>query len=122
MLELGHVLLGRALLREDQGSMNLASNTAPVCSTIAVQGRRHPARDTGGAHARWTSLTTWPVLRSYQRRFRSSVAHAELDDEVAGQVLGLGFAALLPPQAEQGRLIAAHDDPGIRAANDTNTD
>jgi hypothetical protein len=32
---------------------------------------------------------------------------AELDDEVAGQVLGFDFAALFPPEAEQGGLIAA---------------
>ena len=41
----------------------------------------------------------------------------ELDDEVSGQVLGLGFAALLPPQPEQGAFIGAHDDPGVRAAD-----
>ena len=42
--------------------------------------------------------------------------YAELDDEVAREVLGLGFAALLPPQAEEGALFIAHDDPGIRTA------
>src|SRR5262245_10266863 len=41
---------------------------------------------------------------------------AELDDEVAGQVFRLGLAPFLPPQADQGCFIAAHDDPGIRAA------
>src|SRR5262245_20800042 len=42
---------------------------------------------------------------------------AELDDEVAGQVLRLGLAPFLSPQAHQGCFIAAHDDPGIRAAD-----
>jgi hypothetical protein len=39
---------------------------------------------------------------------------AELDDEIAGQVLGLGLAALFPPEAEQGGLVVAHDDAGMR--------
>ena len=43
---------------------------------------------------------------------------AELDDQVARQVLGLDLAALFPPQPEQGGLIVAHDDPGVRAADE----
>ena len=42
----------------------------------------------------------------------------ELDDEVARQVLGLGLAALLPPEPEQGRFVGAHDDPGVGAADE----
>ena len=42
---------------------------------------------------------------------------SELDDQVARQVLGLGFAALLPPQPEQGCFVVAHDDPGVGAAD-----
>jgi hypothetical protein len=41
----------------------------------------------------------------------------ELHDEVAGEILRLGFATFLAPQADQGGLIAAHDDAGIRAAD-----
>ena len=41
---------------------------------------------------------------------------AELDDEIAGEVLRLGLAPFLAPQADQGGFIAAHDDPGVRAA------
>ena len=44
---------------------------------------------------------------------------AELDDEIAGEVLGLGFPALLPPEPKQGSFIRAHDDTRIRAANET---
>ena len=33
----------------------------------------------------------------------------------AEQVLWLNFAACLPPEPHQGRLIVAHDNPGIRA-------
>jgi hypothetical protein len=41
---------------------------------------------------------------------------AELDDQVTGEVLGLHFAAFLPPEAEQGGFVVAHDDAGVRAA------
>ena len=67
---------------------------------------------------RCTSVMTWPVLRSYQRRLSSSVDAAELDDEVAGEVLGLDLAALLPPEPEQGGFVVPHDDPGVRAADE----
>ena len=42
----------------------------------------------------------------------------ELDDEVAGQVLRLDLAPLLLPEAEQGGFVAAHDDPGVGAADE----
>ena len=58
------------------------------------------------------------MLRSYQVRLSSSVADPKLHDEVAGQVLRLGLAALLAPKPDQGGLIAAHDDPGVRAADE----
>jgi hypothetical protein len=41
----------------------------------------------------------------------------KLYDEIAGQILGLDFASLLPPQPDQCRVIIPHDDPGIGAAN-----
>src|SRR5437773_2283098 len=40
----------------------------------------------------------------------------ELHDEVAGQIRWLGLTPFLPPQADQGGFIAAHDDPGIGSA------
>ena len=43
---------------------------------------------------------------------------AKLHDQVARQILGLGLAALLAPKPDQGRLIAPHDDPGVRAADE----
>ena len=42
----------------------------------------------------------------------------ELDNEVAREVLRLDFAALFPPEAEQGGFVIAHDDPGVRAADE----
>src|SRR5262245_41298937 len=43
---------------------------------------------------------------------------SELHDEVAGQVLGLSFPAFLAPELDEGRLIVAHDDPGVRATDE----
>jgi len=44
--------------------------------------------------------------------------HPQLDDQVAGEVLGLAFAPFFAPQTEQGRLVRAHYDPGVRASNE----
>jgi hypothetical protein len=44
--------------------------------------------------------------------------HPELDDKVAGQVLRPGFAPFLLPEADEGGLIVAHDDPGVGAADE----
>jgi hypothetical protein len=38
---------------------------------------------------------------------------SELHDEVAGQVLRLGLAPFLLPEADQGGFIAAHDNLGV---------
>ena len=43
---------------------------------------------------------------------------AELDDEVAGEVLRADLAPLFLPQADQGLLVLAHDDAGIGAADE----
>jgi hypothetical protein len=43
---------------------------------------------------------------------------SELHDEIALEVLRLGFPALLPPQPKQRRFIVTHDDPGVRAADE----
>jgi len=43
---------------------------------------------------------------------------AKLDDKVAGEVLGLDFAPLFTPEAEEGSLVVAHDDPRVRAADE----
>ena len=64
------------------------------------------------------SLTAWPVLRSYQSPIERLGHDPELNDQVCGQVLGLDLAALFPPEAEQGGLVVAHDDPGVGAADE----
>jgi len=42
----------------------------------------------------------------------------ELDDEVAGEVLGFDLAALLAPEAEEGCFVTAHDGPRLRATDE----
>ena len=101
----------------DQGSMNLASKTAPVPATCRRGSRPSTgARDAGPDAGRHS--TVCPVLRSYQCRLRGFGHQAELDDEVAGQVLRLDLASFLPPEPEQGGFVAAHDDPGVGAADE----
>ena len=58
------------------------------------------------------------MLRSNQLAVEGFGDHTELDDEVAGEVIRLDFAPLLPPQAKKGGLVIAHDDPGVRAADE----
>ena len=42
----------------------------------------------------------------------------KLDDQIIGKILRLDLAALLPPQTDQHRLIAAHDHPGVGATDE----
>ena len=96
--------------------MNLASNTASL-PYPAVEGGPHPAKigmpdaplDVGN-HLAGIGLVPAPV--------EVLGHHSKLDDEIAGQVLRLGLAALFPPKPQERRLIIAHDDPGIRAADE----
>src|SRR5215831_3504949 len=43
----------------------------------------------------------------------------ELHDEIAGEVLRVRLAPFFSPQTDQGRLITAHDDAGVGAADET---
>lgn len=46
---------------------------------------------------------------------------SDLDDQIVGEVLRRDFAALFPPQTDQGVFVRAHNDPGVRAANEAAT-
>ena len=100
----------------DQGSMNLASNTAPLLSTrpsrvAAIQrsaGCKILALDIGD------DLT---VLASYQRRLSSSVATPSWTMRLPDRSSGSTSPRFLPPEPQQGGLVIAQDDPGIRAAD-----
>jgi hypothetical protein len=43
----------------------------------------------------------------------------ELDDQIVGEILGLYLAALFPPQLNEGCLVVAHDNAGIRPTDKT---
>src|SRR5262249_30866148 len=43
---------------------------------------------------------------------------AELDDQVAGEILRFDFAPFLLPQAYKGGFVSAHDDAGVRATDE----
>jgi len=43
----------------------------------------------------------------------------ELNDEVRGQVLGLNLASFLSPETDESCLIITHNDPGVRASNES---
>jgi hypothetical protein len=56
------------------------------------------------------------VFRSYQLRVQVLGHESELDNQAAGQVLGLYFAALFVPEPDQGSLVVSHNDSGVRSA------
>src|SRR5262245_504100 len=94
----------------DQGSMNLASNTASVPSTIPSS----VAPIQGIAECltrRCTSRTCRPVLRSYQERLSSSVALPSCTMRLSDR--SGGSASFLAPQLNQGGLVDAHNDPRV---------
>ena len=76
---------------------------------------------TGCWTRRWTSVTDLAGIALVPAPVELLGRGPELDDEVAGQVLRLDLAALLPPEAEQGGFVVAHDDPGVRAADEVAT-
>src|SRR6266498_1573696 len=93
----------------DQGSMNLASKTAPISST-------RPSR-VATIHGMvecltrlWTAVTRRPVLRSYQVRLSSSVAVPSCTMRLPDKSSGSASPPLLAPEAEQRSFIAAHND------------
>ena len=58
-------------------------------------------------------MIIWPVLASGPRWGK-----AQLDDKVARKVFRLDFTAFFSPESEEGSFIVAHDDPGVRAADE----
>src|ERR1700722_9091676 len=104
----------------DQGSMNLASNTASRSLTNPSRGRRHvpahrvlnPALDVGDDPP-GIALIPSPIERLG--------SDAELDDEILAQTLRFGLAALFSPKPDQRRRVGAHDAPPARAADETAT-
>ena len=64
------------------------------------------------------ALTIWPVLTSYRRRFRSSVAIPSCTIRFSEQVFRLLLASFLPPEPQKCILIGAHYNLRIGAADE----
>jgi hypothetical protein len=96
----------------DHGSMNLASNTASVPSTMPSRGRRHPGNGRmldAALHVGDASAGVALVPGAVEFFGRGP----KLDNEVARQVLRLGLPPLLAPELDQGGFVPAHNDPGV---------
>ena len=111
------MFLGCGFFRERPRQHEFGLEHRPGSGDDAVEGRSHPAEH----------RMPQPMLDAFDRL--SGIAfvpmaieglghQAELDDEVAGQVLRLGLAPFLAPQPDQGGFIVAHDDAGVGAADE----
>src|SRR5262249_27100284 len=102
-----------AYSENDHGSMSLDSKTAPVASTVPSR----VATIQGMAECltrRWTSVTGWPVLRSYQVRLSSSVAAPSWTTRLLDRSSG----SASPRFSRQSRSRAASSPPMIIRASE----
>ena len=117
MLQLRHVLLGRAFLRERPRQHEFGLEDRITALHPSIERRPHPAQDRVADlaldvddHLAGIGLIPAPV--------QVFGCQPKLDDEVARQVLRLDFAPFFAPEADQGGFVITHDDPGVRAANE----
>src|SRR5262249_50921141 len=116
VLELGHVLLRRRLLRERPRQHEFGFEYGAGAFDDAVQRGSHPA-DHRMAHPALDIFDHLPGRPLVPLSVQVFSREPQLDDEIAGEVLRLGLAPFFAPEAEQSGLIAAHDDPDVRASN-----
>ena len=117
MLQLGHVFFGRPFLRERPRQHEFRFEHRPGGFDHAVERGGHPAHDRM-LHPALDVGEDLAGIAFEPVAVEGLGDDPELDDEVAGEVLRLDLAAFFPPEAEQGGLVVAHDDPGIRAADE----
>ena len=117
VLQLRHILLDSRLFRERPGQHELGLEHRPASIDEPIKGRPHPA----------VHRMPNPALDVFDGLARISLepfaievlGHAaELDDEVAREVLRLDLSPLFVPKVDERRFIAAHDDPSIRTADE----
>src|SRR6516165_1198166 len=116
VLELSHVLLRRRLFRERPWQHEFGFEHRAGAFDHAVQRRRHPAEHRL-AHPALDICDHLPGRPLVPLSVQGFSREPQLDDEIAGQVLRLGLAPFFAPEPEQSGLIAAHDNPGVRATN-----
>jgi hypothetical protein len=115
-----HVLLGRGFLRERPGQHELGLENRPTARDHAVEGRPHPPEH-GMPEPVLNAFNGLPGVALVPIPVEGFGHETELDDEVAGEVLRLELAPLFLPEAEEGGFVAAHDDPGVGAADEAET-
>jgi hypothetical protein len=114
VLELRHVFFGRTLFGQRPGQHEFCFKYRPGGFDHAVEGGRHIADDRM-LHPALDPCEDLAGIALVPVAVERLGHDPELDNEVAGKILGLGFAALLAPEAEQGGRVIAHDDAGVRA-------
>src|SRR5262249_7973016 len=117
VLQLRHVFFGRRFFREQPREHEFGLEHRIAALHTAVESRAHPAQNGMSNiflnirdHLAGIGLIPAPV-QVFGRQ-------AELDEEVAGQVLRLNLPSLLAPQPDQSDFVIPHDDAGFRTANE----
>ena len=118
MLDLGHVLFGSRLFRERPGQHELGFKDRPSPFDDPVKGRRHP-RNGRVLHQALDISDGSAGVALIPAAVEVFGDLSELHDEVAGKVLRANFSPLLSPEPNEGGLVVAHDDAGIRAADES---
>src|SRR3954464_10459487 len=116
VLELRHVLLGRRLFRESPGQHEFGFKYCARLFDDPIQGSGHPSVD-GMSYVLLDVVDRHPAVALIPSAVQLLCDDAELDDKVAGQILGFALTAFLSPQTHQVSLIVSHDDACIRATD-----
>ena len=101
----------------DQGSMNLDSNTASLACMRPSRVARHPAQH-GMADMRLHVRDHLSGIGLIPAAIEILCHCTKLHEKVAGQIRRFGLAALFAPEPKQRLFILAHDDPGIGATHE----
>ena len=117
VLELGHVLLRGRLLRERPRQHELGLEDGAGFLDQSIQRGGHPG---DGPVDRMALDVRDPVagVEFVPAAVEVLGDEAELDDQDARQVESGRLAPFFPPEPQQGLLVLAHDDPGVRAADE----
>jgi hypothetical protein len=117
MLQLRHVLLSRGLFRKRprQHEFGLEHGLSALDPTI--QGGCHPAQDRMPDSP--LDIDKYlPGIGLIPAPIEVLGHNPKLDQEIAGQVRRFDLAPLFPPEPHERTLIIAHNDSGIRAADE----
>ena len=112
VLELRHVFLRRRLFGERPGEHELGLEDRPGALDHAVQcGRQKP--DYGVVDPLLDGCDDLACVALIPVPIERFCRYPELDDEVAREIFRLGFTPFFAPEAQEGGLVIAHDDPSI---------